>query len=221
MTCSGSVAADRTLRRVPTTTVLLQFAVASLLLAVTPGPSVVLVVASGADGGRRAGATTAIGLGLGTLVWGAVVAAGLGAVVAARPGVLQGVSAVGGAYLVGLGVRRWRSADEPPAPPELAAGRGPLLEGLVVNLLNPSIAVFLAAVLPPFVTADGAPAWQQVLALSGVLVLVSTLVNTSYGLAGDLVGRRVRRAAGSARARRAVAGVYAALGVLAIGSTVL
>jgi threonine/homoserine/homoserine lactone efflux protein len=60
-----------------------------------------------------------------------------------------------------------------------------------------------------------------VLALSGVLVLVSTVVNTSYGLAGDLVGRRVRRAAGSTRARRAVAGVYGALGVLALGSTVL
>ena len=69
----------------PATATLLQFAVASLLLAVTPGPSVVLLLAIATDRGRRAGIAAAIGLAIGTFAWVVVTAAGLGALLATRP----------------------------------------------------------------------------------------------------------------------------------------
>ena len=99
----------------PTTATLLQFAVASLLLAVTPGPSVVLLLAIATDRGRRAGAVAAVGLAVGTLAWVVVTAAGLGALLAARPGLLSGITAVGGGYLLWLGIERFRAPAAPPA----------------------------------------------------------------------------------------------------------
>lgn len=233
----------------PSTTALLQFAFASLLLALTPGPSVVLLLAVGTERGRGAALLTAVGLALGTAVWVVVVAVGLGAVFVARPGVVDLVSALGGCYLLWLAIRAWREAlprgaarAEAASRAETAsgaeadaravaaeavtagargAGRGPLRDGAVVNLLNPSIAPFLAALLPTFLAPDRSPAAVQVLALGGVFVAVSTVVNAGWGLVGGGLGRRLRRAAGSRRATLAVVVAYGALGLLALAGAVV
>ena len=208
----------------PSIPTLLQFALASVLLAVTPGPSVVLLLAVGADRGRRASVATAIGLAGGTFTWGLVTAAGLGALLAARPGLLSLVTAAGGSYLLVLGGLRLRAARadevtlEAPPPPRRGSA---LRDGLVVNLLNPSITVFLASIVPPFLDVDAGPVWQQILVLSGVLVVASTIVNVGYGLLGAAVGRRARRWVGS-RTTAAVAGVaYVLLGLVALAAAVL
>lgn len=204
----------------PTTTTLLQFAVASLLLAVTPGPSVVLLLAIAGDRGRRAGIAAAVGLAVGTAAWVVVTAAGLGALLAARPGLLSAVTAAGGAYLLWLGVERLRSvpsADDPPAD-RVAS---PLRDGMVVNLLNPSITVFLASITPPFLALDRGPVWQQVLVLGTVLVLVSTVVNAGWALVGAAVGRRARRWVGSRATAIAAGCAYLGLAAVAFAAALL
>ena len=163
----------------PATATLLQFAVASLLLAVTPGPSVVLLLAIATDRGRRAGIAAALGLAVGTFAWVGVTAAGLGALLATRPELLSAITAVGGGYLLWLGIQRFRAPATPAAGAHDHPLGSPARDGLVVNLLNPSLTIFLASVTPPFLDLDRGPAWQQVLALGTVLVLVSTVVNLS------------------------------------------
>lgn len=199
---------------------LLQFALAALVLALTPGPSIVLLLAVGADRGPRAGVTTALGLAVGTSLWGVVVAAGLGTVLAQRPGLLQAVTALGGCYLLWLAVQRVHAArhlaDDAPTVTIPPARGAAFRDGVVVNLLNPGLAVFLAAIVPPFLAPDAGPVWSQVLVLSSVLVVISTMVNTAVGLAGAAVGRRSRRWVGGRSTVLAAAGVYAALGVLAL-----
>lgn len=213
----------------PSTTVLLQFAVASTLLAVTPGPSIVLLLAVGADRGRRAGVATALGLALGTSAWGAVAAAGLGTLLATRPGLLSLVTAAGGCYLLWLAADRFRAARVT-APARTAGGavadasgthRAAFRDGIVVNLFNPQLVLFLAAIIPPFLDVDGPPVWGQVLVLTGVLVAISTVVNVGVGLLGAAVGRRSRRWVGSRRTVVAAAATYAALGLLALAAAVL
>ena len=199
----------------PTSTTLLQFAGASLLLALTPGPSVVLLLAIATERGRRAGIAAAIGLAGGTLAWAVVTAAGLGALLAARPGLLTAITAAGGAYLLWLGIRALRA---PPARADLADPHplgAPLRDGLVVNLLNPSITVFLASITPPFLDLDRGPVWQQLLALGVVLVVVSTIVNAGWAVLGGVLGRRARRWVGSRATSVAVACAYVALAAVA------
>lgn len=205
----------------PTPTTLLQFAVASLLLAVTPGPSVVLLLAIATDRGRRAGVAAAVGLAAGTFAWAVVTAAGLGTLLAARPGLLTAITALGGAYLLWLGIQRFRTPAAAPLPsPDQTLG-SPLRDGLVVNLLNPSLTIFLASVTPPFLDLDGGPVWQQVLALGTVLVLVSTVVNAGWAFLGAAVGRRARRWVGSRATAVAVGCAYTALAAVAFGAALL
>lgn len=210
------------MRSVP---VLLQFTLASALLAVTPGPSVVLLLAVGADRGRRAGVATALGLAVGTSVWGVVAAGGLGSLLAARPGLLSVVTAAGGVYLLWLAWERIRAARTLPVDPSattaLSDHRGAWRDGVVVNLLNPHIAIFLASIVPPFLDVEAGPIWFQVLVLSGVLVVVSTVVNIGFGLVGAAAGRRARSWVGGRRTILAAAAVYGALGLLALTVAVL
>lgn len=211
----------------PTTATLLQFGLASLLLAVTPGPSIVLLLAVGTERGRSAAASTAVGLAIGTATWVVVTAAGLGTLLAARPGALTAVTAVGAVYLLWLAVRALRDSRLEPGSSERApqvdagprAGRAPLQDGAVVNLLNPNLALFLVALLPPFLGPDRGPVWQQVLVLGAVLTTISTLVNVGWGLAGAALGARLRTAIGDRRAAVAVATTYAGLGVFAVVTT--
>lgn len=204
----------------PSTTTLLQFALASLVLAVVPGPSVVLLLAVGTERGRLAALATTAGLAIGTSTWVVVVAAGLGALLAARPDAITAITVAGGAYLLWLAARARRRPATRPRDGSTAAvpgrARRDLVDGLVVNLLNPSIALFLAALLPGFVDPARSPAWQQVLVLGGVLVLVSTVVNAVWAVLGAALGGRLRRAAGSRVATAAVTGAYASLGLLAL-----
>lgn len=215
----------------PPTSSLLSFAVASLLLAVAPGPSAVFQLALGADRGRAPALLASLGLTTGILVWVAVTAVGLGAVIAARPGVLDGLTIAGAAYLLWLGRCAWRGSVDSPGGATVAGatadagatdvaavtpGRGAYAAGTVVNLLNPSLALFLAALLPPYVEPDAAPAWSQVLVLGAVLAGVSTVVNAGYGLVGAAVGGSARRAVGDRRAAAVTAATYVALAAAAL-----
>lgn len=209
----------------PSVLVLLQFTLASALLAVTPGPSIVLLLAVGADRGRRAGVATALGLAVGTSVWGVVAAGGLGSLLAARPSLLSVVTAAGGTYLLWLAWERIRAAralaPDPSAPTAVGDHRGAWRDGLVVNLLNPHIAIFLASIVPPFLDVEAGPIWSQVLVLSGVLVVVSTVVNIGFGLVGAAAGRGARSWVGGRRTILGAAAVYGALGLLALAAAVL
>lgn len=204
----------------PSPSVLVPFAIASFVLAVTPGPSVVLVVTVGTDRGRWAAVATALGLATGTMTWVVVVAAGLGTLVADRPGALAAVSAVGGLYLLALAGRRLLLDRDDESEQVVDTRLSGLVDGAMVNLLNPSLVLFLVALLPPFVDPDGPAEGLQIMVLGTVLAVVSTVVNIAWGLLGDLAGRRVRRLTGDRRATLIVAGVYAGLGLLALWNAV-
>src|SRR3954463_7657125 len=81
------------------------FLLAGLALNITPGPDMLYVAARGAGEGRSAGIASALGIGAGTLVHIALVAAGLAAVLAAVPVAYLAIRLGGAAYLIYLGVR--------------------------------------------------------------------------------------------------------------------
>jgi threonine/homoserine/homoserine lactone efflux protein len=137
----------------PVTSSLLAFCAAALLLTLTPGVDTAWVLRSCASG-RRHGAAAALGIAMGCLAWGALAAAGLGALLAASAAAYDALRWLGAAYLVWLGLRlllRPRQAWEP-APDARGQGlRGTWLRGLLTNLLNPKVGVFYVSFLPQFV----------------------------------------------------------------------
>ena len=93
---------------------LLAFTLAAALLTITPGADTLLVVRFAAGRGRAAGLAAAAGVLSGVLVWGAIVAVGVAALIVASAMLFRSLQWAGAAYLIWLGVQLLlpkRSAD--------------------------------------------------------------------------------------------------------------
>jgi threonine/homoserine/homoserine lactone efflux protein len=157
---------------------LLAFALASALLIVIPGPSVLFVLGRSLALGRRGGLLSVLGNALGMLPAIAAVALGIGALVAQSVVVFTIVKVVGAAYLVFLGVQAIRHRKARAMPDASAAPRTTfrlLLEGFVVGVTNPKTIAFFVAVLPQFVD-HGAGAIPLQLAELGLFFFLLALV---------------------------------------------
>lgn len=192
------------------------FVLASLLLAITPGPAVVYLLTRTLAQGRRAGLASVVGVALGNLGNALGAAIGLAALFAVSSLAFTVVKYAGAAYLVYLGVKALRA----PAPAVDAGAvvhevrlRTVFRDGFVVALLNPKTALFFAAFLPQFTHAAGSPLAQSAL-LGAVFVLVAAVTDVLYVLSASVLAPALRRA-GRARAwgRFATGGAFIGLGL--------
>lgn len=136
---------------------LLAFTVAAMLLAATPGVDTALVLRMSIAAGTRRGISAALGVAAGCLLWGAVVATGLGALLAASGSLFAAVKLIGASYLVWQGVLLLRSrgerADVTQASASTETMRSAFAKGFLTNALNPKVGIFYLTLLPQFVPA--------------------------------------------------------------------
>jgi homoserine/homoserine lactone efflux protein len=163
----------------------LAFLAAALVIAVSPGPGAVLSMSTGLRDGYAAALRAIAGLQIALLLQLCVVALGLGAVLATSQTAFAVVKFAGAAYLIWLGVQKWRS------PPEPIGGDGEGLrvqsrrrlyaQGILVNLTNPKAIVFIAALVPQFIVPDR-PQWPQFAIIGATMVAVDVMVMSCYAL---------------------------------------
>ncbi|MDQ2733659.1 MAG: LysE family translocator [Pseudomonadota bacterium] len=196
------------------------FLIASLVLAITPGPGVVYVVARTVAQGKRAGFTSVAGVALGNLGNALGASLGLAALFAASSVAFTVVKYAGAAYLVFLGVRalcRPRVAAAP-STLQIPALRRVFDEGFAVALLNPKTALFFAAFLPQFMNPALSTAAQGAV-FGAVFVLIATMTDSVYVLAASAAASGGAGSAASQRlGRYASAATYIGLGIFAATS---
>lgn len=200
---------------IPDPQTLALFVAATLALTLTPGPGVLYVVTRSAEGGRSAGLASALGIGAGGLVHVAFASVGLSALLASSATTFAVVKWVGVAYLVWLGLSRLLgSEEEEPAASEGHRNlRSVFWQGVLVDILNPKVALFFLAFLPQFVDPAGGPVWAQVLLLGLTFALVGLCTDSLYALFSvTFAGWLRRRGAFSGHGRRLSGCVYLALG---------
>lgn len=134
---------------------LLAFSLAAMVLAATPGIDTALVLRMSVTAGARRGLGAAFGVAAGCLLWGAVVATGLGALLAASGTVFTVVKFLGAAYLVWQGVLLLRSrgvrTDAPAVAMDGETVGSAFAKGFLTNALNPKVGIFYLTLLPQFV----------------------------------------------------------------------
>lgn len=190
------------------------FALTTLLLTASPGPGVLYVVARSVSQGRKAGFASMFGIESGEVLWLIATATGLVALLAASVSALTFLRFAGAAYLIYLGVQRWRAAEIPPAPPRARVGRI-YLQGVVTQILNPKVAVFFIAFLPQFLNPTQ-PIAPQVAILGVVYVAVAIAVDVTYVLTASAVAKRLMSTRiAQRRSNRVAAATYFALGIAA------
>lgn len=146
---------------------LLQFAVASLVLIALPGPDQALIMRNALLGGRRAGVRTMLGGASGLTLHATAAAVGVSALLATSAAAYSTLKLVGVAYLLYLGVRMVLSARQPAAEEHEARRGRPFVQGFVSNALNPKVALFFLTFVPQFLP-DGGSTLPAALALSAV-----------------------------------------------------
>lgn len=192
----------------PSLDLLLAFAAATAVFAYFPGPALLYTAAQTLARGRRAGFMAAFGIHLGCYAHVFAAAFGLSAVFRHVPELYAAMKILGAIYLVWLGIdmmrRRAAAADAGIVAPKSA--RRAFAESIVVELLNPKVAIFFIAFLPQFVDpAASLPIWAQFLILGTIVnfafssadVITVFAASTAVGkLRGDGVGRKFIRLAG-------------------------
>src|SRR5688572_6538769 len=128
----------------------LAFVGAGLALNIVPGADMTFVIAAAARGGRRDGVIAALGIGAGTLVHILAAVAGLSAILASSQAAFDAIKWIGAAYLLWVALtlvrsgKRTKQGESVPA----AAGMRLFRAAMLVNVLNPKVALFFLAFLP-------------------------------------------------------------------------
>jgi threonine/homoserine/homoserine lactone efflux protein len=154
------------------------FLAAALVLAFTPGPGILYVMARTLSGGTSDGIASTLGTAVGGMVHVAVAAVGLSALLAASAKGFLLVKYVGAMYLVFLGVRAMWSARRARAIPSIRphGARQAFLEGILTEALNVKTALFFLAFIPQFVN-HAVPMAPQFVILGLVCVSLNTAVD--------------------------------------------
>jgi threonine/homoserine/homoserine lactone efflux protein len=196
------------------------FVVASIILAVTPGPAVLYIVTRSLSQGRAAGLASVGGIALGNLGNGMGASLGLAVLFGISSTVFFVVKYLGAAYLIYLGIKALRAPGAAQISPQARAARPSRIfrDGLLVALLNPKTTLFFAAFVPQFLDPK-ASSVSQTLALSVTFVLIASVTDSAYALTASTLAP----ALGRARRRYSVgryltAGAFIGLGVYAAAS---
>lgn len=191
------------------------FVLAALIVLVIPGPGVAYVVTRSLSQGKHAGLISAAGLSAGALVHAFAAAAGLSAVLLASATAFGFIKLLGAGYLVYLGIRAiWFSRAVPDAG---VAAPEPLrrvfLDGVLVSILNPKIAVFFLAFLPQFVVPESGAVSVQLLVLGLIYALLALVTDSVYALSAT----GTRKLLGTARLRGPILSYLSGLTYIGLG----
>lgn len=166
------------------------FAVVNFGLCLTPGPAVMLVVSQGLSRGALASLWSVLGILIGNLIYFAISATSLGALLRQSQDLFFVIKWLGAAYLIWLGLAaflgRSKTLNFRPAIDEGRPSAGRMVaHGLVLQLANPKALIYFAALLPPFIDTSRPVAIQFV-----ILTVTSTILEFSaLAMYGALAGR--------------------------------
>ncbi len=133
----------------------LQVLTICVLGAMSPGPSLAVVLRNTLSGGKKQGVLTGVGHGLGIYFYAGLVVTGMAVALAAAPAVERWITNAGLLLLLWLGFSflRAKPSSEQPAE-EPPSGHGAFVSGFLIAFLNPKIAAFFLAVFAPFLRAE-------------------------------------------------------------------
>lgn len=164
-----------------------EYVIASTLIILVPGPSVLFTVARAISWGRAIAVATVIGNGLGMYLISIAVALGLGPILQHSALAYHAVQWFGGAYLIYLGysaikesaahAEDMRAVDE--AKPSFATT---IRQGFIVGVLNPKSVVFFAAILPQFTDRSKGHLSAQLILLGTIFAVIAIISDSLWGI---------------------------------------
>lgn len=197
-------------------TLLIGFIVAALIVLVIPGPGVLFVVARSAAHGYRAGLASVIGLSIGAMVHVIAATVGLSAILLTSATAFGIIKFIGAGYLIYLGVKTLRSRCSPTniEIPAALPLRRLFIDGVIISIFNPKIAVFFLAFLPQFVDPSLGAVPLQIMLLGTIYAVLALFTDGAYAVLAGGARHWLRHTfIHSPWPRRITGSVYIGLGI--------
>jgi threonine/homoserine/homoserine lactone efflux protein len=162
------------------------FAIASFLIIIIPGPSVLFTIGRGISFGRKAALVNVAGNSVGMLTGSLAVAIGIGSFVQSSDIAYAVVGVLGGGYLIYLGYDAVKTRKDVAQALVTKADPKPMgqlfRQGFVVGFLNPKSLVFFAAILPQFVDRSQGQVILQMIFLAIIFFVIAVLSDGTWGI---------------------------------------
>lgn len=164
-----------------------EYLIATILIILAPGPSVLFTVARAIAWGRLAAIATVIGNASGMFLVSVFVAVGLGPILQSSEFLYNAIQWAGGAYLIYLGYAAIAASKVDAQDMRASTGSKPtfltsIKNGFWVGVLNPKSVVFFAAILPQFIDEEKSNVTAQLLLLGAIFALIALISDGAYGL---------------------------------------
>jgi len=170
------------------------FLLASAAVTISPGPDILYVLAKGISAGRRSALVAAAGFASGLSVHTTMAFVGLSALLTASAVAFTIVKFAGGAYLLYLGIKAFRSGGlvSVPESGEMLPDRRIFAQAFLMNVLNPKVAMFFLAFLPQFTRPQHGNLSMQLLLLGVSFALVALVIFSIVGIFSSYIGGWLR-----------------------------
>jgi threonine/homoserine/homoserine lactone efflux protein len=171
------------------------FALATMALAVSPGPDNIYVLTQSLANGVKSGIATTAGLISGCIVHTSLLAFGVSALIAASPRIFFGIKLLGALYLLFLAWSVYKSdasvAITDAAPKK--TNRQLFRQGVFMNLVNPKVLIFFLAFFPAFLWDETGNTIVQFYILGITFMLVSFIIFSGIALLAGVISKYLQR----------------------------
>lgn len=191
------------------------FFIASLLLALSPGPDILFVIAQSIAWRAKAGILVALGLCTGLIVHTLAAALGVSLIIQSTPWAFIAIKVIGALYLLYLAWGAWHApvSDQGVAASELSAA-ALYRRGIIMNLTNPKVSVFFLAFLPQFASPERGGIPLQMVSLGLIFMLAAIIVFSSVAIIAGRFGYWIGQSAkNQTRLNRTAAIVFIILAI--------
>lgn len=196
----------------------LPFLLASIALNMAPGPDLLYILTKTIRHGKKVGFASAVGVCTGALFHVFIASLGLSAILVSSSLAFSLVKYIGAAYLLYLAFQAFRSSgydfqiDVLTEKPESVFQA--FKQGVLIDILNPKVAIFFMAFLPQFLREDAGSVSVQLFYLGLIVIVVAIIVEVLYVLATDKISAKLRSSKRfSIWLDRTVGVVFAGLGI--------
>lgn len=165
---------------------LFAFLTASVLLTLLPGPDTLFVISQSITNGRKAGILFALGLCTGLIAHTAAASFGISIIFQESPLLFKIVKILGAVYIAWLGIAEIIPINKGNNQHSNKAEQTNLYRrGIIMNLLNPKVALFFLAFLPQFVSTDSSNVSREMFILGLIFIIQAIIVFSILAIVAD------------------------------------
>ena len=165
--------------------ILISFALATAVLAISPGPDNIYVLVQSITNGKSYGLATVCGLITGCIIHTSLLAFGVSAIIKANESLFFFIKLLGALYLIYLAYKVFRSSDQLNLDSDSVPRKslkGLFVQGFFMNVLNPKVTIFFLAFFPGFLFSKTMSTVYQFYILGAIFMLVSFIIFSSIAL---------------------------------------